>query len=98
MSGATTALQEANLWYGDIRANSDLPTAFVKRERAVLAHVLTGTQGLVRTEGYMRAMLDMGQAPLDDEGWRAQALADAEDARTFTALTQELVSVMQPRA
>lgn len=95
---AAIAVQEGMLWYGDIRAEATLPAEFVARERPVLAHVMTASQGMTRVEGFVRAMLELGQAPLDEFTWREQALAEADDGARYVRHMAELVSAMQPRA
>lgn len=96
--GAANLMQETMLWYGDLRAHADLPEQQAIRERAVLAHVMTAAQGLVRADGFIRAMLEMYRAPESGTDlWRGQALADAADAVTFLQETRSLVEALAVR-
>lgn len=95
---AAIAVQEGMLWYGDIRSEAGLPAELVARERPVLAHVTTASRGMTRTEGFVRAMLELGQAPIDELTWREQALAEADDGARYVRHMAELVAAMQPRA
>lgn len=96
--GAAIAVQEGLLWYGDLRAEATLPAALADPERAIIAHVMTAAQGLTRSEGFVRSMLELGQAPLDEFTWREQALADADDGARWVRELSTLVAAMQPRA
>lgn len=96
--GAAIAVQEAMLWYGDIRAGATLPTEFAARERPVIAHVMTAVQGVTRTEGFVRAMLELGQAPLDEGTWREQGRADAHDGALYATELAAVVAALRPRA
>jgi len=97
--GSSNLVQETLLWYGQLRNNAALPAPLETREPAVLAHLMTATQGLARTDGMVRAMIDVGQTPLDGKDmWRFQALAEAEDALTFLQETRILIEGLTPRA
>lgn len=97
--GASMALQESLLWYGDLRSRSTLPEPHAQRESAVLAHVLTGMQGVTRVDGYARALLDTGDSPPDVilDMWREQAMTDAADAATFIGEARAMVEALEPR-
>lgn len=98
--GASAALQESLLWYGDLRGRSTLPEPHAQRESAVLAHVLTGMQGVTRADGYARALLETGDSPPDVilDMWREQAMADAADAATFIGEARAMVEALEQRA
>lgn len=94
---AAAAVQEGVLWYGELRSNATLPDEFTARERPVLAHVMTGIQGVTRAEGFIRAILEVGQSPIDDEMWREQAWVDADDAARWVGQARLMVDAMVPR-
>lgn len=98
VNGAATAAQEGLVWYGELRASSTLPDHATARERAVMAHVFTGLSGVTRADGFMRGLLEVGHAPLNQDQWRDQAVTDALDSITYLKQARELVEAMQPRA